>query len=249
MARTFASASSQYLSSSATATVHPFTLSAWARPTDATPAAAKAILSIGNSGANTNWAYLVLLTGGNLQFAVRGVTDGTKNSTGTLSNNTWAHCCGIATSIISRTVALNGAVETADTSAVTDLAGVNASRIGRATSSAFNQYWDGDLAECAVWDVALADAEVAILATGISPLLVRPGNLISYWPVIGRFSPEIDVVGGIDMTVNAAPAAASHTRVIMPSPQASRAIAAAAASSVGVGLLDSVLLGRRRLAS
>ena len=62
----------------------------------------------------------------------------------------------------------------------------------------------GDIAHVAVWDVVLTDDEVATLAEGISPLRVRRGSLIAYWPVGGQ-STERDIVGGLNMTVNGTP--------------------------------------------
>jgi len=40
------------------------------------------------------------------------------------------------------------------------------------------QEMDGDLAEAAIWNIALSDADVARLATGESPLSVRPDALV-----------------------------------------------------------------------
>jgi hypothetical protein len=68
----------------------------------------------------------------------------------------------------------------------------------------------GRVAEGVIYGVALSDAEVAQLATGVSPLLVRPGDILNYYPLIGRASPEIDLVGGNNLTVTGA-AAGAHT--------------------------------------
>ena len=58
----------------------------------------------------------------------------------------------------------------------------------------------------ALWDAALTAQEVASLANGVSPLRMRRGNLIEYWPINGQ-SPELGVVGGFNMTLNGVPAA------------------------------------------
>jgi hypothetical protein len=49
--------------------------------------------------------------------------------------------------------------------------------------------------------VALSASDVAILAAGVCPLLVRPEALLAYWPLWGIYSPETDLVGGFGMTV------------------------------------------------
>ncbi len=45
-------------------------------------------------------------------------------------------------------------------------------------------YMSDSSVEEANWNVALTDAEVAALASGVSPLLVRPENLVRYRPLI-----------------------------------------------------------------
>jgi len=43
--------------------------------------------------------------------------------------------------------------------------------------------FDGLVAEVAVWNVVLDDSEIAALAQGVSPLLIRSTALVEYWPV------------------------------------------------------------------
>ena len=55
---------------------------------------------------------------------------------------------------------------------------------------------DGKLAELAVWDVALSDAEFAALASGVSPLSIRRDHLRGYWPLMGvALATEADLSG------------------------------------------------------
>src|SRR6185295_4330669 len=59
----------------------------------------------------------------------------------------------------------------------------------------------GRMAEVAIWGGVLLDAAEAVaLGKGVSPLLVRPTALQYYWPLGGRFSPEIDVRQGKSAT-------------------------------------------------
>jgi hypothetical protein len=62
--------------------------------------------------------------------------------------------------------------------------------------------------------VALTDDEAVILSLGYSPVFVRPANLVAYWPLVGRSSPEPDIVGGYDMTLVGSPTVADHPRII-----------------------------------
>lgn len=54
---------------------------------------------------------------------------------------------------------------------------------------------DGSIASAGLWNAALTAKEIAALGQGVSPLYVRPGNLVGYWPLWGVHSPEIDLVG------------------------------------------------------
>jgi Concanavalin A-like lectin/glucanases superfamily len=53
--------------------------------------------------------------------------------------------------------------------------------------------WYGDVADVALWNVGLTAKEVAALAQGVSPLLIRLGSLKSYWPMAGIANPEANL--------------------------------------------------------
>jgi hypothetical protein len=88
--------------------------------------------------------------------------------------------------------------------------------LGARISATPGLFLNGQIAEAAVWNVALSAAEIASLSKGFSPLLIRPASLVAYWPLIGRHDPEIDPVGRFDMTLTANPTTAAHPRVILP---------------------------------
>ena len=70
-----------------------------------------------------------------------------------------------------------------------------------------------ELADVAVWSVALTSDERASLAAGVSPLLIRPDKLEIYLPLMRGGN---DYMGGA-FTVTAA-SVVDHPRVYMPSP-------------------------------
>lgn len=72
----------------------------------------------------------------------------------------------------------------------------------------------GEIAEVAVWNVALTSSDVASLAARVSPSLVRPSNLISHAPLRGEYSPEPEFRGGRSLTLYNSPVKASHPRLI-----------------------------------
>ena len=88
----------------------------------------------------------------------------------------------------------------------------------------FNDTFNGNLAEIALWSVALDAGELIALGKYFSPSLVRPQSLIAYYPLIGRASPEPDLTGKTgDATVTNA-AAIAHPRIFMPRPKRIRQV-------------------------
>lgn len=91
--------------------------------------------------------------------------------------------------------------------------------------------WDGRIAEVAVWAGDIGASGYAMLNKGFSPLLVRPDLLVAYWPLMGRYSPEIDLISGENATINGTIAQADHQRIIYPTrPQAINVPAVVAAT-------------------
>jgi len=72
-------------------------------------------------------------------------------------------------------------------------------RIGAGSGGAGTEDpFDGDIGHCTIYDKALSPSEVQALFHA-GPLHIPLG--ISYWPINGQ-SPELDVIGGHNMTVN-----------------------------------------------
>ena len=72
----------------------------------------------------------------------------------------------------------------------------------------------GRIAEAAIWNVALTDSEVQALASGVSPLRVRPESLQAYWPLFAVTGNAIDYSGkGNDLTDNGTVGVADHAPV------------------------------------
>ena len=94
----------------------------------------------------------------------------------------------------------------------------------------FDRWFNGNLAEVGMWDATLTAAEMGILAKGFSPQFVRPGNLLAYWPLIGKHSPEDELISNGTGTLTGT-AAADHPRIIYPKPR--RVIVPSAAAAGG----------------
>lgn len=217
MARLFDDASSQYLEhAAAVLTAAPFTMACWFRSDDA--AVDQTLMSLSASGNDDN--KLDLRASGTVAGdPVRFLTNASSIAVTTsgYTANTWHHACGVFAAVDSRAAYIDGGSKGTSTASVTP-AGINRTRIGvSAGSVTAGRFMSGRIAEAGIWNVALTDAEVAVLADGFSPLFVRPQSLVAYWPMIGRYSPEIDKRGGFGMTLVNSPTAADHPRIIYPS--------------------------------
>jgi hypothetical protein len=133
------------------------------------------------------------------------------------STSTWHHVAGVFTSSTSRAAYLDGGNKGTNSTSIVPT--------GPFDETCFSGYWeggvqynsiDGYIAECAIWNAALTDAEVAALAAGYSPLLIRPANLVFYVPLI-RDADE-DIVGGLSLTANGTPTVEAHPRIYYPVP-------------------------------
>jgi hypothetical protein len=70
---------------------------------------------------------------------------------------------------------------------------------------------NGLLAEHAVWNVGLTQADATALAKGFTPDQVRPQSLVFYAPLVRELR---DLRGGLAITAANSPTVANHPRVI-----------------------------------
>lgn len=131
------------------------------------------------------------------------------------SASTWHHATGVWASNTERYSYLDGGNKGTDVDSVA-FPPVDRVSIGRLGDSSPSNYISGRIAEAAIWTAALTDAEVASLAAGFSPLLVRPQSLVAYWPLIR--DEDQDRVGGYDLTAYNTPSIAAHPPIIYPAP-------------------------------
>jgi hypothetical protein len=191
----------------------PFSVACWFNPGNITVNFCLASLT---DGTNTNQFLLsargdVALDPVQAQASDAGGVNSANSST-SFSAAVWQHACGVWASATSRSAYLNGGGKGSNVTSRTPT-GLNLTRLGMTGTGGGALV--GSLAECAIWDIALSDDEVAILAEGYSPLLVRPQSLVACWPLIKNAN-VIDLIGGRTLTVNGNPTAARHPRVIYP---------------------------------
>ncbi len=218
-------------------TAVPLTMACWFNVKDITTN--YFIFSLGDQSTGNN--YFVILAAGGVggdpiaaQSSDSGGAPFAVSSSG-FSADTWHHACGVYASATSRSAFLDGGNKGSEATENTPT-GIDRLRIGSTADSSPVGWVDGAMAETAVWNVALTDAEVAILGLGYSPLMVRPSGLVFYSPLIRDISAGAwpDLIGGVALTEVNTPTVAVHPPIFYPSaPMLIPAGAAAAGITAG----------------
>jgi hypothetical protein len=226
MSREFDDASSEYLQV-AISQSEAFTLACWTWLDDESN---HSLLSFGQS-AGTYYHALMFYSHALQAYSLGSSSDGASASSAP-GVSEWFHGCGVWAAADDRRCYLNGGNKGTNATTVT-VASPNQFRVGVTGDSTPYGYHDGKIAEVGLWNVALTDAEVAILGAGYSPLFVKPENLIAYWPLIR--DEDQDRVGGYDFTAYNTPTVAAHPPIIHPA-QVYQSFAAAAAPPAGISI-------------
>lgn len=207
MARNFVATSSQRLVyAGAVLTVPPITMACWFL--EAGASSSYGMVSIGNSGDDHHYSLLLTKTGVTVRAMVqRDAAFDNVDTVATYTVGAWNHACAVFAATNDRRVYLNGGNKQTDTTPRTNPT-VNQTVIGQRGDNA-DVFFDGAVAEVGIWDAALTDDDVAILAKGIAPRLVRPQNLVAYWPLIAN---DNDPFGGFGMSAEGSPTFAAHPR-------------------------------------
>ena len=226
MSRAFVSSSSQYLAVVGTPPVIdvPVTLACWMYCTQDT--ATQGLMGICDESAPNGYIGISVLGDEEgdpvraFQYGKTGSKYAYADSTIAYSANTWQHVCGVLAGDADRSVYLDGGNKGTDATDAVDVSTWDVISIAGMRDSSPGYYFDGRICEAAVWNVALSDAEAAILAKGFSPLFVRPANLVAYCPLIRT---DQDWAGGYNMTAYNSPTFGDHApKVIYPVPAVAR---------------------------
>lgn len=240
MSRDFEEGSAQSLSSSSvTLTNPPLTIAAWIN-IESWTGDEQVVFGVHVNGSNFVSLRLDDAAGefgsNGVQMVYRG--DGTIATAQTTNdwNDTfgiWRHVCGVAHSTSDFRAFLDGTGKGTNTTTVGTRTAENKTRVGRFGNA--TDYFDGLIAWVTLWDVALSDAQVAQLALGLHPFSMVPQSITHLWPLYGDSSPEIDIVGSVNLTVNGAIKGSEHKHLFFPSAQILQFPSAAAASAAITG--------------
>ena len=216
MARAFVRATNQYLQIDTPVFngTPPITMSCWFRSTNVTvdqclmwvgeKRVADVMTLLVAAGSRAGDTILAKSYGG---FGSAGFAESTAGYTG----NTWHHALGVWRARNDRSAYIDGGNRGNDNTDVNPSFVYDRTAIGQSADSSPDQYMDGRIAEAAIWNTDLTDAEIAMVATGLSPRHVRPGNLVFYMPL--WVDEDNDLVGGLHLTAFNNPTVEDHCRV------------------------------------
>jgi hypothetical protein len=188
MARDFVRASSQYFSR--TEAVLPnvgtgVTFSCWVFPDDTT---ASATMCLGRNAADDDRLQTTANGTSGYRASSIDATTAVDATVGSTFSGSWKHGASVFASNTSRTGYLDGSAGSPNTTGNT-AQNLNRTVVGgRVAAGTFGGFLDGRMAECAMWDDDLTAFEIAAMSHGVSPMLVRPTNLVAYWPLFKGFS-------------------------------------------------------------
>lgn len=217
MSLRFLAASTRYLTA-ATPVVSgtPLSMAAWVNPDNVT--GDFGVISVGIEGDAFSFHCLELFgstAGDPVRAASRGSSGGVVAATTSsgFSAGAWQHVAGVWSASNARAAYLNGGSKGTNTSSATP-GTFDVTKIGIRPNSVTIPM-SGLIANAAVWNVALTDAEILMLAQGALPFDIRPANLVAYWPIVGNNSPERNIgkTSGLDMTWTNSPTKDVHAPV------------------------------------
>ncbi len=171
----------------------PCTISVWFKADNVTATATLAAIDF---HAVASYRVLGALdAGGNVAgdpvraYAYNGTAFGIATTTTGYPATTWTHACGTFASSTSRTAFINGGSKGTNTDSMTGT--VNELTIGARRSASAVGFFAGKIAQVAIWNTVLSDAQIAALASGTNPTAISPGSLIAYYPLLGDATPSV----------------------------------------------------------
>jgi hypothetical protein len=126
--------------------------------------------------------------------------------------NAWNHSAGVFRDDSYYFVQVNGQTSY-NISGTAIPTSIDASYVGAvSTAGVLSRYFNGLIAEVAIWSAALTETECAALWRRRSPLTIRPQSLVAYYPLGGFWGQtDLDVwKSGLDLTATNSPTWDNH---------------------------------------
>jgi len=209
MAYDFVPASSQYISANIGSYDEPLTIHARVNINNV-PTVSLSAIALNTNGALLRHQLLVLQP--TSQVSIGSVNAAGTNAAATAATAvptaTWNSIAGVLASDTSRTAYRQGVAGTPNTTSrqiTFDLM-----TIGARIATTVGLYFDGKLADIAVWTAVLTDDELNSLRRGFKPHRIRPQSLLFYVPLLRNLQ---DIKGLLSLTNNNTATVADHPRV------------------------------------
>lgn len=214
MAYDFVAASSQYLTTATSPlTNRPGTITAIFNAANTTSGGALVSANAVTTGARTGIFAAGNISGDPVRASLISATTGADADTTTgYSANVQTNAVGTITGSTA-TAYINGGSSASSTDPAPGTY-TNFTQLGigaRHNGTSWGVFYDGSLAEAAIWNVVLTDAEIASLGKGFKASRIRPQSLVFYAPLIRDLQ---DVKGALAITNNNTATVAVHPRVI-----------------------------------
>lgn len=211
MSRDFNGTTSYIEATSAPVTDVPLTLAAWFNADIVT--ANIVMLSVAASTVDNSFALIAggAAAGDPVQAQTRVTSGATTNATsaaGAFTANNWFHGAAVFSAANNRLAYRNGVAGTANTTSLT-MSGIDTVGIGVRPGATRANYFDGEVMEAAIWNVALDAAEIKALSEGFKPTQIRPNALVFYAPIIREIA---DYARGVTLNQNATTVTPHHRR-------------------------------------
>ena len=233
MARLFNGSSEYLISSASPVSAVPHALVCWARSNDGAQdnQIPFGISIAGNSGLQRDMFSINFDTNGSIPQSLRAIS---RNAAGGyyLAGtsvfwvvNTWHHCAAVTAGVADRRVFIDGGNKISTTTDASSYNTIDQVTVGSGDESGIVKYFDGDVAEAAIYDLSLwpgatdaakanaFEAIVPSLGAGYSPLFF-PLGLVAYYPLIRGMN---DIVGGYNLAVGSGSSVSPHPPIIYPS--------------------------------
>ena len=216
MARSFATASSQYLSNATNITGGVFTAAIWIYPLSSSANYAW-MQQWNNIDGHKHW-YLLTLSGA-VYFgrSTDGIIAANIITAANATADAWHSIVARFSNGVGWSVFLNGTKTDGTSPGTIFTGGTPGVTIGGMLNYA--GYVNGRTAYAALWNEYLTDDECLSYHRGFHPRHIRVNNLIAQWDMGGHWGRnDLDPVGGYHMTANNSPTFADSPRVYYPSP-------------------------------
>ncbi|ORC37248.1 hypothetical protein B4O97_03400 [Marispirochaeta aestuarii] len=195
----FDAGSSQYIDSSTPVTGYPFTVALSFKLDSLSDGT---LFCIANTSQSADWLGYIYFNHGEGNVIEAGARDSVINnvrSTGTIATGVWRRVVIIfeADDTTLRLMGTDGEIEVVSGSNGLTPDNVNQLALGRFNDSSPGSYFDGSLAQLAIWDRVLTPAEADAYLAGVDPQNISTTDLIVHCPFAGDI---IDDEGGITLS-------------------------------------------------